>query len=390
MIIHGEEYNLDSFEHPGGKDLIARFAKHGADLASVIHQYHRFPERVVQRLQQYKVTSTRSRLSYSHISPEEYDYSLYLEAKKLASTCLPPLSFWLFALMQVTLYGLSIYCIYIKWFPILMSVFAAFCYIGCTFTLLHDASHYALFKNPRTNFRLSSFMCGLVLWSSRDWESHHVLLHHSFTNDEKLDPDNKSFSSFVNVKSVLGSMLPIWPYLLMFNQGTFQALSYRFTKSLTLLPIMPWKRMWTEVGKVEAVLHFLGVFIQIVVLILMGRYFPIYWICSNFLYCINILPDHHQECVPDKLPNSKCWFTLQVASSANFAMDNMLWTRWFGGINLQVVHHIYPKVCSWHYPELYAKLKSFCAKRNIEVHETSGLVACVVSCFRKMIKKTHM
>jgi linoleoyl-CoA desaturase len=59
----------------------------------------------------------------------------------------------------------------------------------------------------------------------------------------------------------------------------------------------------------------------------------------------------------------------QLATTANFATGNKLWNWLFGGLNFQVEHHLFPKVCHIHYPALNKRLKEVCAEFNVQYRE---------------------
>jgi linoleoyl-CoA desaturase len=48
-----------------------------------------------------------------------------------------------------------------------------------------------------------------------------------------------------------------------------------------------------------------------------------------------------------------------------FANDNILWTLWFGGINYQIEHHLFPNMSNFHYCTVAPIVKKFCLERRI-------------------------
>merc|ERR1719464_351673 len=56
------------------------------------------------------------------------------------------------------------------------------------FTMMHDASHFALW-GVKLDMFLNQFWNGVALWDPAQWFAHHVVYHHSFTGDPALDPD---------------------------------------------------------------------------------------------------------------------------------------------------------------------------------------------------------
>ena len=46
------------------------------------------------------------------------------------------------------------------------------------------------------------------------------------------------------------------------------------------------------------------------------------------------------------------WATHQVYTTVDFAHGNRLLTWYVGGLNYQVEHHLFPRICHIHYPAL--------------------------------------
>ena len=46
------------------------------------------------------------------------------------------------------------------------------------------------------------------------------------------------------------------------------------------------------------------------------------------------------------------WFTHQVETTVDFAQGNRLLTWYMGGLNYQIEHHLFPKICHLHYPAI--------------------------------------
>ena len=57
------------------------------------------------------------------------------------------------------------------------------------------------------------------------------------------------------------------------------------------------------------------------------------------------------------------WASHQLKTTVDFAPRNKFLSWYMGGLNFQVVHHLFPKVCHLHYPAL-AKLVEATAREN--------------------------
>ena len=62
----------------------------------------------------------------------------------------------------------------------------------------------------------------------------------------------------------------------------------------------------------------------------------------------------------------------QVESTADFCHGSSFWTHFSGGLNYQVVHHLFPGVCHCHYPQLAPIVMKTCKEFGVryQVYET--------------------
>src|SRR5690606_14511849 len=60
------------------------------------------------------------------------------------------------------------------------------------------------------------------------------------------------------------------------------------------------------------------------------------------------------------------WMVHQIQSTANFATRSKVLTWLLGGLNFQVEHHLFPKVCHVHYPALNRIVQQTCQEYNIK------------------------
>jgi linoleoyl-CoA desaturase len=59
------------------------------------------------------------------------------------------------------------------------------------------------------------------------------------------------------------------------------------------------------------------------------------------------------------------WFTHQVETTVDFARDNRFLTWYLGGLNFQIEHHLFPKICHVHYPALSPIVEATCRTHGI-------------------------
>ncbi len=59
------------------------------------------------------------------------------------------------------------------------------------------------------------------------------------------------------------------------------------------------------------------------------------------------------------------WTAHQVETAVDFARDNRLVTWYLGGLNFQIEHHLFPKICHVHYPALSPIVEEVCAAHGV-------------------------
>jgi linoleoyl-CoA desaturase len=80
------------------------------------------------------------------------------------------------------------------------------------------------------------------------------------------------------------------------------------------------------------------------------------------------------------------WFVHQIITTANFSVNNKLLTWYCGGLNYQVEHHLFPKICSIHYPKIAPIVKETAAKYHIPYHDRMSIWESIASHYQTLKK----
>ena len=81
------------------------------------------------------------------------------------------------------------------------------------------------------------------------------------------------------------------------------------------------------------------------------------------------------------------WAAHQVRTTVDFARGSRLLTWYLGGLNHQIEHHLFPRVCHVHYPALSPIVERACLDFGLpySVHETlSGAISSHFRWLRRM------
>lgn len=70
---------------------------------------------------------------------------------------------------------------------------------------------------------------------------------------------------------------------------------------------------------------------------------------------------------PDPVTNQvKCdWMEMQIRTAQDYGHDSFWTTKLTGGLNYQVVHHGFPQICQWYYPDIADSIKEVCKEYGV-------------------------
>ncbi len=91
--------------------------------------------------------------------------------------------------------------------------------------------------------------------------------------------------------------------------------------------------------------------------------------------------------VPDEAGRiEEAWLVHEMATTANFARGNRLLSWYVGGLNYQIEHHLFPRVCSVHYPAISPIVKEVALKYGMPYNDQPTLRSAVRSHQRMLVK----
>jgi linoleoyl-CoA desaturase len=93
-------------------------------------------------------------------------------------------------------------------------------------------------------------------------------------------------------------------------------------------------------------------------------------------------PDHHTAHGTDVMEDA--WLVHEVKTTANFARDNAPLCWYVGGLNFQIEHHLFPRICSIHYPALSPIVEEVATKYGLPYHHNDTFRGAVASHYRTL------
>jgi linoleoyl-CoA desaturase len=273
------------------------------------------------------------------------------------------------------------------------------CMAGIGMSVMHDANHGAYSANSYMNDFLGASLL-LLGGSMFNWKLQHNTLHHTFTNivhydDDIADKPGLRLSPHTEVKRVhrfqwlhaLGIYSLVTLYwvtakdFLQFarytkngvNKNTPRENQVTLTKIITIkiiyffilvgLPILAGLSWWS-VAAGFVLMHLIGGLILTLVFQLA----------------------HTVEETTYPLPNEEGnieneWAIHQMNTTVNFSPRNWLLSWYVGGLNYQVEHHLFPKICHVHYPHISGIVKDTAQEFGVPYLEHKTLFHAVRSHF---------
>lgn len=303
---------------------------------------------------------------------------------------------WIVSSWTFILFGPSI-----LWIKALGCVVLGLGIAACGMSVGHDANHGSYSNNSRIN-KMVGLTYDFIGLSSYLWRFRHNHLHHIYTNLDghdmeihgdglvRLSPnmEHKWHHQFQHL--FIWFVYPIIPLywflsdikLVAFN-GTYQEHSIPELKRSEL--IIFWVMKLVNIG------FFVGIPIAVGYTIwqtLIGG--AIAYMTYGIVVCEIFMLAHVLEGVefPEVDPESNSiddeWAIFQVKTAADFSPNNPILNWYLGGLNYQVVHHLFPHICHIHYPHIAPILSEVCTEFGVKYNVYPTLIEAITSNYRWM------
>jgi fatty acid desaturase len=237
----------------------------------------------------------------------------------------------------------------------------------------HDLSHGQVFQNKNRNrvgaLVIFSLLCGL---SERGWYEKHNA-HHKNVNHAGLDPDLDIpfiFSSEQDVHKTTFTKRWIQPYqnVLFFIMLPFVYPNFVFWSFKNIAHTRD-RRSFVEA--VCITLHFFILFSipPLYLPLTTALLFCVASVLTGGIYMSMVFaPNHKGE---DVMPHTHIptWKD-QITLTRNLYYSRVGFIL-FGGLDLQIEHHLFPSMSRYAYPKAQPIVKAYCTKHNIEYYETT-------------------
>lgn len=240
---------------------------------------------------------------------------------------------------------------------------------GIGFSIAHDALHGAYSANNGVN-RALGLTFDLMGANGYIWKITHNIIHHTYTNIHGHDEDLE-VAAFIRL-SPHSEHKPIHrvQHILAFFAYSFATFFWVFIKDYWYFvksPLGPYENKkhpaseWLTLVITKVVYY--GYTIALPLLLLDITWYQ--WLIgfmtlhltAGLILGIIFQLAHVVEETTHPVPNEEHmienhWAIHEMLTTNNFARENKLLSWYIGGLNFQIEHHLFPRICSVHYPAI--------------------------------------
>lgn len=297
----------------------------------------------------------------------------------------------------VGLYVLLVFFARTWWQALPLAVLLGFATAGIGLNIQHDGGHDAYSDRPWIN-RLTAMTLDLIGGSSYVWRYRHTVLHHTYVNITGHDSD-VDLGALGRV-TPYQKRLPIhrWQHLYMWPLYGLMAIRWQiFGDYLDVIrgevsghPISRpkgWDLALLLGGKATFLALALGLPMLLhpwwVVLIFYAVAGMVVGITLSVVFQLSHIVEE-AEFIPPSDTNriENAWAIHQVESTVDFSRRSRLAAWLLGGLNYQIEHHLFPRICHVNYPAMSRIVEQTCRDFGVEYHEHPTFAAGVASHFR--------
>ncbi len=297
----------------------------------------------------------------------------------------------------VAVYLLLVFVATAWWQTVPLAILMALTVVAIGFNVMHDASHGAYSDSPLIN-RLMSMSLDVVGGSSHFWHWKHVVFHHTYVNVVGYDTD-------INLAG-LGRLTPHhahawvhrWQHWYVWFLYGAMAMKWHLYDDFRLAlngrmgeHVAPSPRhrqlvvfaagklvFFTLAFGLPLLLHPLSVVAAVYVLtgsvlgLVLGAVFQL-------AHCVEFA-DFPLARSPGRIENA--WAVHQVETTVDFARDSSAASWLLGGLNFQIEHHLFPRVCHVNYRSIAPVVEQTCADFGIRYSRYPTVLAALRSHYR--------
>lgn len=260
------------------------------------------------------------------------------------------------------------------WIQLLNAAYLAFVFGQFGF-IAHDTGHRQGFHTTKQNDFFGILHANLLIGMSYGWwlEKHNQ--HHAHPNQEDMDPDIAIPVIAFTEKAALEKrgiprFIVKYQSFFFFPLLLFEAYSLHVGSIRFFIQRKTWKYRRIEI--LLLALHFIWYFALI--FLALGAWKGIIFILVQQalfgLYMASVFAPNHKGMLVVGKDEAMDFLRLQVLTARN-VKAHPITDFWYGGLNYQIEHHLFPSLARNQLREAQAIIRKFCDDLEISYHETS-------------------
>ena len=282
------------------------------------------------------------------------------------------------------------------WQVALLSISLGLALAGLGFNITHDANHGSYSPSRRLN-RAMCFSMDFMGASSYVWRTKHNVVHHTFTNIAGADSDIDSMPfARLAPEQPRRAMHRFQHFYMWLLYGLF-AIKWHTTGDFGYLRegrVAETPLRWPRGGQLAG---FWGGKVAFVTwaLVIPVLFHPV-WVVAvvfgavSFVLAVTLAVTFQlAHCMEEAdFPSAQDmsaaeqrteWARHQVETTVDFAPRNRLLAWYLGGLNFQIEHHLFSRVCHTHYPAVAPIVREVCARHGVRYQAHRTLRSALVS-----------
>lgn len=271
------------------------------------------------------------------------------------------------------------------------------------FNVCHDAIHGSFSNNSKIN-KVFSLVFDLLGASSYMWNICHNVVHHTYTNIAGHDEDIEVAAGLIrlNPQDPVTKIQRFQHYYSFFLYS-FAMLIWAFKKDykkffqskigehVTVHPKIEYFKLFFY----KSIYYFLFIGLPLLVMpinfweFLFG--FMVYILAQGLVLGLVFQLAHVVEGTDFPVPNQdgnvlSAWAVHQMHTTANFSANSRLVAFLCGGLNRQIEHHLFPRICHIHYPAIGTIVESTALEFGLPYISNNTVFTALKSHYRMMKK----
>jgi len=409
ICVDGKIYDISKWVnlHPGGKEVLMLGA--GRDCTNLFESYHPMTDKPNLLLQKYEigVLSSHELPKYVKKSPFYSELKDKVRQHFKATDQDPQMAVGIFSrlalvyLLVIVTYILAHFSTDNFYANCLFALFFALGQSWLSIHMMHDTCHAAISHSPMVWKLLGASFDFITGASFYAWNHQHVIGHHLYTNVRNADPDLGQGE--VDFRIVTPYQKREWYHKYQHIYAPIlyglYTMKYRLQDSETFTKRTNGAIRVTNPTTFDYGAYIVGklsfIFFRFILPLKYGMpltdllvYFVITEMVFGWYLTINFQVSHVAEdlqfyATPGQ-PNepihiNEDWAILQMKTTTDYGHGSLMCNFFSGGLNHQVVHHLFPSIAQEFYPQLVPIIKEVAKKYNVTYHHKPTFTEAIMA-----------